>query len=57
MTNTPAVAATREQNPFTLVYRDALTKNEPGKINIHPVTYKLTYAAMGKLKPFFGRTL
>ncbi len=36
-----AVAADYRQNPFTLVYEGAITKNEPGKINIHPVTYKL----------------
>ena len=28
-------------NPFTLVYDGAITKNNPGKVNIHPVTYKL----------------
>lgn len=30
-----------EQNPFTLVYDGAISKNEKGKVNIHPVKYNL----------------
>ena len=26
-------------NPFGLVYQGAITKNEPGKVNIHRITY------------------
>lgn len=29
------------KNPFGLVYGDAITENVKGKVNIHPVTYKL----------------
>lgn len=34
-------AQTKPANPFGLVYRDAITENVSGKVNIHPVTYKL----------------
>jgi uncharacterized protein len=34
-------AQTKLSNPFGLVYKDAIKENIPGKVNIHPVTYKL----------------
>jgi hypothetical protein len=34
-------AQTKPANPFGLVYHDAIIENLPGKVNIHPVTYKL----------------
>lgn len=34
-------AADYRANPFTLVYDGAITRNESGQINIHPVSYKL----------------
>jgi uncharacterized protein len=30
-----------KQNPYTLVYEGAITENVKGKVNIHPVSYKL----------------
>lgn len=30
-----------QQNPFTLVYQGAITENVDGKVNIHPVSYKI----------------
>jgi fermentation-respiration switch protein FrsA (DUF1100 family) len=39
--NTQRVVLNYRDNPFTLVYEGAITKNEQGKINIHQVTYKL----------------
>jgi len=35
------MAADYRNNPFTLVYEGAITENVNGKVNIHPVTYKL----------------
>ncbi|QKJ63264.1 alpha/beta hydrolase [Flavobacterium sp. M31R6] len=37
---------TYKQNPFTLVYEGAIIKNEIGKVNIHPVTYKIKEIAI-----------
>ena len=34
-------AQIKTDNPFGLVYQDAISENLPGKVNIHPVTYKL----------------
>lgn len=36
-----ATAQTKITNPFGLVYGGAITANLPGKVNIHPVSYKL----------------
>jgi len=35
------MAADYRQNPFTLTYDGAITENVKGKVNLHPVTYKL----------------
>lgn len=41
--NTASAQSARkaEQNPFSLVYEGAITENVAGKVNIHPVTYKI----------------
>ncbi|WP_223906169.1 alpha/beta hydrolase [Geobacter sp. AOG1] len=36
-----AMAADYKLNPYTLTYDGAITENAKGKVNIHPVTYKL----------------
>lgn len=40
-TSVIASAQSKAENPFGLVYDNAITENLPGKVNIHPVTYKL----------------
>ncbi|MBN2480701.1 MAG: alpha/beta hydrolase [Bacteroidales bacterium] len=40
-TSVITIAQSSTEKPFGLVYRDALTENIPGQVNIHPVTYKL----------------
>ena len=46
MANAQSLQKRYEQNPFTLVYDGAINKNEKGKVNIHPVTYKLILLPM-----------
>lgn len=41
MTSMITSAQTNAENPFGLVYENAIKENIPGKVNIHPVTYKL----------------
>ncbi|NQD72805.1 alpha/beta hydrolase, partial [Sphingobacterium shayense] len=36
-----AEAQDKSKNPFGLVYGDAIKENLKGKVNIHPVSYKL----------------
>ena len=36
-----AKAADDKLNSFTPVYRGAITRNESGKVNVHPITYRL----------------
>lgn len=37
----PNTIKSPNKNPFGLVYQGALTRNVPGRVNIHPITYEL----------------
>lgn len=39
--NTISAQTAQKKNPYTLVYDGAITENVKGKVNIHPVSYKL----------------
>ena len=39
--NAKTAQKTQPKNPYTLVYEGAITENIKGKVNIHPVTYKV----------------
>lgn len=41
MVNAQLTQKRYESNPYTLAYEGAIIKNEKGKVNIHPVKYKL----------------
>jgi uncharacterized protein len=45
--------AAERKNPFSLVYDGAITRNEPGRVQIHPVTYELSLFGV-KEPGFFG---
>lgn len=40
-TNVASIKKADQPNSFTLVYKGAITENVKGKVNIHPVTYKI----------------
>lgn len=37
----PNTIKSSNENPFDLVYQGAITRNVPGQVNIHPITYDL----------------
>ncbi len=39
--STAVLSQSKKANPFGLVYQDAITENVKGKVNIHPISYKL----------------
>jgi uncharacterized protein len=39
-TSETLLAQNKKVNPFGLVYQQAIEENAPGKVNIHPITYK-----------------
>ena len=41
ISNAQTTQKKEKQNPYTLVYEGAITENVKGKVNIHPVTYKI----------------
>jgi fermentation-respiration switch protein FrsA (DUF1100 family) len=41
ITSETLLAQNKNVNAFGLVYEHAITENTPGKVNIHPITYKL----------------
>lgn len=41
LANAKTVQKKQPKNPYTLVYEGAITENVKGKVNIHPVTYKV----------------